>query len=549
MLIAAVIALCATKPALDHRWVYVQTNLQVAANADNLCELIARSKKAGYNGIVLADSKMQRLADVPEHYFTNARKVVAEAKKEGIEIVPAVWPVGYASSMLWHDVNLIEGLPVKKARFVVRGSEAVPLDGGDNLLTNGNLERSEGDKVAGLSFQDGVGVSTHVDRSTKHEGSSSVRQDNFKAGNESGNARIVWAPKLQPFHQYILSGWTKCDGLKGMVQAMALDGKGRGLVINELPGEPTQPWTHFSFSFNSLDSPDIHVYAGVWGGSAGTIWWDDLAVTDADLLNVVRRPGCPLTVTHNGSALVEGKDFQKVADPGLGVKPWNGEYDADHSAPSIKLIGNNLKDGDELEVSFFHAKTGIGNQASICLSEPKTLDIMADEAKRVSELFHPKGLFWSHDEIRIGGWCDACMNRKLTPGQILAQNARDCDRIQQNLMPGSATYVWSDMFDPAHNAVDKYYLTNGSLAGSWEGLPKNAVIVNWNSGAQSKSLSFFAGRGHRQILAGYYDGPVESIKPWMAEASKSGKLAGVMYTTWVGDYSHLEDFAKAAWGE
>ena len=63
-------------------------------------------------------------------------------------------------------------------------------------------------------------------------------------------------------------------------------------------------------------------------------------------------------------------------------------------------------------------------------------------------------------------------------------------------------YVLSDMFDPAHNAVDKYYLVNGSWAGSWGGLPRDVSIVNWNHGGRAKSPPFFARRGHHQILAG-----------------------------------------------
>jgi len=29
--------------------------------------------------------------------------------------------------------------------------------------------------------------------------------------------------------------------------------------------------------------------------------------------------------------------------------------------------------------------------------------------------------------------------------------------------------VWSDMFDPLHNAVDHYYAVKGSLKDSWKG--------------------------------------------------------------------------------
>lgn len=550
MLLSLLLALSLQRPALDHRWVYVMTNLQVAKNADAVCDLIVRAKKADYNGIVLADSKFQRLGEVPDFYFTNARKVIEAAKAAGLELIPCVWPVGYAGTMLGHDVNLIEGLPVRDAPFLVGDGEGRPEGGERNLLANGGLEEAAGDKISGLTFQDGPGVSSFADAGERHSGMRSVRMEGFEKGNEAGNTRIVWTLKVQPFHQYVISGWSRREGLKGLVQAIALDDKGRNLVISELPQDPTQPWSEFKFSFNSLESKEVRVYVGVWGGSAGRIWWDDLDVRDGGLLNVVRRAGCPLRVlAADGKALVEGVDFEPVRDPGLGMKPWPGEYDVEHSAPSIRLLpASRAQEGDRLSVSYYHAKTGIGNQAAICLSEPKTLEILTDEARRVIELFHPKGLFWSHDEIRVGGWCEACQNRKLTPGQILADHVRTCDRIQQRLLPGSSTYVWSDMFDPSHNAVADYYLTHGTLAGSWEGLPKHAVVVNWNHGKRTQSLPFFAGRGHRQILAGYYDGPVEAITGWLAEGAKSKGVSGVMYTTWAGNYRDLETFAAAAWG-
>ena len=71
------------------------------------------------------------------------------------------------------------------------------------------------------------------------------------------------------------------------------------------------------------------------------------------------------------------------------------------------------------------------------------------------------------------------------------------------------------------------------------------VIVNWHGHNPGRldSLQFFAGRGHRQILAGYYDGPPERIRDWLADAAKVQRVIGVMYTTWRNDYSNLEKFA------
>jgi hypothetical protein len=58
--IAAVSAADPAQLNLQHRWVYVQTNLQVDGNVETTLAVLERAAKAGYNGLVLADSKFMR---------------------------------------------------------------------------------------------------------------------------------------------------------------------------------------------------------------------------------------------------------------------------------------------------------------------------------------------------------------------------------------------------------------------------------------------------------------------------------------------------------
>ena len=51
------------------------------------------------------------------------------------------------------------------------------------------------------------------------------------------------------------------------------------------------------------------------------------------------------------------------------------------------------------------------------------------------------------------------------------------------------------------------------------------------------------GKTPGEILAGYYDGPVETITPWLCDAQRAGGLVGAMYTTWQNRYDDLEAFA------
>jgi len=69
--------------------------------------------------------------------------------------------------------------------------------------------------------------------------------------------------------------------------------------------------------------------------------------------------------------------------------------------------------------------------------------------------------------------------------------------------------------------------------------------VNWNSALEKRigSLKHFAELGNRQILAGYYDGPVTAIDGWLRDGRRIQGIEGVMYTTWRGEYGDLERFA------
>ena len=150
-----------------------------------------------------------------------------------------------------------------------------------------------------------------------------------------------------------------------------------------------------------------------------------------------------------------------------------------------------------------------------------------------------------HDELRVAGHCQLCRSTGKTSGQLLADNARRCTATIRAVNPKAEILVWSDMFDPHHNARANYYLVNGTLANSWEGLDKSVVVVNWNGGKSARSLQWFAGRGHRQLIAGYYDGnPGANYRRWQEGAKGVDGVLGYMYTTWRNRYDDLETFAK-----
>ena len=143
------------------------------------------------------------------------------------------------------------------------------------------------------------------------------------------------------------------------------------------------------------------------------------------------------------------------------------------------MIKTKLADGTQLRVSWYHPAIIYDGQVSCCPSEPKTMELMADEARCVKEAWGAKAYMMSHDEIRTWNWDEACMKRNMDAGEILGDNVRQCTK----LLEGSKVYAWSDMFDPFHNVHGDYYLVRGDFKGSWEGLDPSVTVMNWNFGS------------------------------------------------------------------
>ncbi len=535
------------------RWLYLMYNLQVEKNADAVIALIGRAKKSGYNGIVLADYKFNILERLPDHYFRHLARVQKAAQEAGIEIIPTVCPIGYSSGLLAHDPDLAEGIPVKNAPFVVQNGLAV-LDAENTArFVNGGLEEARGDLFRNFLFQDDPGKASFADRAVVHQGKMSLRMQDVGKHNPAGNCRLVQRVKVRPWACYRFSAWVKTQDLQdpGAFRLQAMAG-GRVLSFFDDPLQKTQDWKQVEVVFNSLEAKEILLYAGMWSARGGTLWLDDLALEELALVNVLRRDGCPLTVASADGRITyeEGKDFQPVRDPKLGMVPWAGDYGFNHAGPPLRLTaGSRIKNGERVLVSWYHPILTHSYQVMCCLSEPKVYNVLRDQVKRVNDLLKPRTFFMSHDEIRVANWCRACQERKLTPGQLLADNVRRCVKIIEDINPKAEIVVWSDMFDPHHNAVDKYYLVNGPLAGSWEGLPRRVIIANWNSGKGAQSLKWFAERGHEQIIAGYYDGDLGNLRRWSAAAQDVPNLRGFMYTTWQHRYQHLEEYGQALQGK
>ena len=511
-------------PPWKERWIYCSTNLLTDSNVEKLDALFHRAARDGYNGVLLSDYKFGLLPQMDAHYFQNVEKVKRIAADAHLEIVPAVFPIGYSNSLLSQDPNLAEGLPVRDEPLVVQGGVA-------------RLVPDAAAALKGTNFADFAGWKFHDDTVAASNGCAQVTDP---AGR---NARVMQTVKTHPFRQYHLAVDVRTQNVAGTTPQVVVLGKnGLRLTYSNLGVERTQDWKTCHMVFNSLESEEVNLYLGSWGMTTGTVQWRNPRLEESPLLNVVRRAGAPLEVrTEDGRLLEEGKDFAPVVDPRMGTVPWQGSYEVWHEPP---VIHTSLPEGTRLRLSYYHAITVYDGQVMICPSEPKTVDLLRDQARRMHAAWHAKGYFMSHDEVRVLNQDKACADRHLDAGPLLAENLRVCTRILREVNPGGDIYVWSDMFDPTHNARKDYFLVRGDLANSWRGLDRDVKVMLWNFDGRAEGLKFFAGLGNPLLIAGYYDAPLEQMRQWLEAAKAYPQVEGVMYTTWEDNYKELEGFAK-----
>jgi hypothetical protein len=521
------------------RWVYVSRGLHKDQDVEEIRGIVKTAAEHGLNGMVLATG-LDRLDLQPPHFFQRLEQVKAICEQQKIEVVPIIFSAGYGGSVLAHDKNLAAGVPVWDALFVVKGNEARLAPDPPVEVVNGGFEDHKGHQATGYRFHDKPGEVSFVDTQVAHEGKASLRFEGF-GGDRHGHARVMQEIAVRPGRCYRVSCWVKADGLQpaNCFRVQVITTTDRYIAPWDPRVPSTTDWRRVVLGFNSLEFDKVRIYAGVWGGKGGKFWVDDLRVEEVGLLNVLRRPGTPVTVRGEKSGVVyeEGKDYEAIADPKLNFR-------FDHDGPPIKLAaGSRIQDGERLRVSYYH---GIGinqGQVSVCMSEPKLYEVWREQVRLIHKHLAPSRYLLSMDEVRAGGSCEACKARKMTMGQILGDCITKQFQMIREVNPKAEVLCWSDMLDPSHNAHGDYYLVEGNFTGSWEHVPKELVIVCWYFEKREPSLAHFSKLGFKTLAGAYYDGDtLENPKGWLEALDKTPGALGIMYTTWQDKYQLLAPF-------
>lgn len=505
----------------------------------NITQVLDNAAKHGLSGAVVSLG-LDTLCKRDAAYFRRLEAIQQACVRNKLELIPSVFSVGYGGGILSHNLHLAEGLPVVDAPFVTTGNEARFVSDTAARIVNGGFEEFTGNKLPGFGFHDEPGKISFADTETKHGGRASLRLENF-GSDPHGHGRVMQTVRVTPQRCYRVSVWVKTEGLQptSAFRCIALAGD-RELAPRQFNLPATTDWRKISFLFNSLSFDKVDLYAGLWEGKAGKVWLDDWTIEDAGPVNVLHRPGTPVIVRSEGSATTytEGRDYAPLNSPDF--NPWRGD-----SAPAVlKLLpSGRIKDGQQLRVSWYHPMLIHDSQVTTCMAEPELYEIFEHEAKLLADRLHPQRVMLNTDEVRMGGTCKACAGRDMAAllGECVTKQAAAIRRYS----PKAEVYVWSDMFDPNHNARDNYYLVAGDFTGSWKHVPKDLIMSVWGGEPREKSLRFFAEQDFPVLVACYYDADdLGAVKNWIEVAKPLSNVRGFMYTPWTKKYELLPAFGE-----
>ncbi|MBA3710034.1 MAG: hypothetical protein H0W83_14585 [Planctomycetes bacterium] len=540
------------------RMVFVSNNFMTAKCVDDSIGAIQHAAKAGYNAVYLTDCKFARWFDTqtvhrPE-YDRNVTKIRSAIRDAGMKCYVSCCDLGPDTMSV--APNLAEGSPVIDAPFVVKAGKLEPEQ--DVTLVNGSFETAAKANSPDGWIIDDPGTVGFIDNAVHAEGNASVR---LETGNSThGHGRLFQTLAVKPFHYYHVTAMVKTDGYFHPNTFMfTVSGAKQALAHDSWPLKETQDWTRFEIAFNSFDNTEVRVMIGSWGAQRGKLWIDDLHLEAGGFVNLIRRDSLPFTITSvdGKTTYAEGKDYADAKDPKLGNTDWPGLYKTWYEQPTVRIpTGSRLHEGDHVLASYSHAAITYGYGILACLNEPTLWPLLKRNLAELHRIVQPDGYVLPWDEMRHQGWDASCQKSGHTPVETLKDNVKRCIALVAEEDPGKPMFAWNDMFDPSHNAFKRdeaYALVKGvdPWSGSWEGLPKDVIILNWNSAPEHRAdtLKFFADRGHKQVLCGYYDSTSDTMTPWLKEAAGLPGICGVMYTTWSNNFSELEKFISVTKGD
>ena len=406
------------------KWFFLRGN---CANAEFMHTVgigLERAAKAGFCVLVLSDDRLSRIDDAGPAYQQNLLSIIEAARKLKIRIIPTIAPLGNSNALLWHDINLTESIPVSNLPMIVMNGQLIVKAPPRTIFCC----KSEFPNVTQFSF----GVSPY-------------RQYRVTLDSTS----------LEPHSLYI-----SCQSVDGSLL------KFDTFRENE--------WPRFEFAFNPLSCAMINLCVEA---NSRDSCISSCAVEEIAFYNILRGNGSPLKIEfESGEVLEEGVDFSKICDPFIVNSIRGGRPVGMRHAPPI-IRSNNIPSGSTVLASYYHANP-IENKLMICPTNPATIAQILRQFEWIDGIFKSSEYLLDLNEVRTFNWCDECKRLELSSSELLNLFVRKLHKRLKTAKAKAVFIIWSDMFDPYHNARSPYYCARGGFENTGLSLPSDFVVAS-----------------------------------------------------------------------
>ncbi len=555
--LATALSLACTRPKqYTHRWVYAfGSTVETEAGLKQLKAIADTAAAHGLNGFVLP-GREDRIDNRPPEYLKRLKELDAYLKEKNLELIPAIMSFSWGDAVYEDNRNLTAGLPVKDALFIVKDGMAHPAREFKVALKNANFEQHYSNGFPEWLSGEGADKILSSEESSAGEGNTSLR---IRIDHNFPNEDPVLTQKtdVQPHHLYRISYRLKLKHLNNNawgvfpIQVKGEDGRSLHYQIPHMSVDGK--WHEYTIGFNSLNYERVRVMITSPATPEAEYLVDDLKIEEAGLINVLRRPGTPVTVRgdDNGVVYTEGKDYEKIIDPFRIDSMWNETIDFrfDHADPPVKILaGSRIRNGEKLRLSWYHPLYIYGGAFPMCMSEPEVYALLQKKVERIHEALAPKSYLVSIEEIRGGNTCAACSARQISMAEMLADCVHKCAAIIKASNPDAKCYLWGDLFDPNHNGSERegknYFHVHGNYDHSWKYIPGDFIMIPWWDEIMDKSLEHYDSLGLNMISSFCFDNEnaLEKIKITMELSEKYDRHLGFMYSTWGNKFDRLGVF-------
>ncbi len=265
-------------------------------------------------------------------------------------------------------------------------------------------------------------------------------------------------------------------------------------------------------------------------------------------LNVLRTEATDIVIENaQGIAYREERDYEILDGVTQHV------YRPDAEPYRIKrLPGGRIPDGAAVYASYDYVSRIDSQNCPYCPSEPRVASIMVRAIQNTVRHLSPKYVHIGHDEPAQMNTDSRCRARRMTNGQLFAEDVNRLYEAARETDPDVRLMMWADAVNPYHNGLQ---FAQDPTVDALPLLPGDIILNVWFYGPNqplqqgAESLRYFGGHGFATTGSPWYD--VTCAEGWaqvcLASRLRGEECLGVLYTSWGGRWDALEACAASAW--